>query len=276
MRSTKIATFRRWATTSIAWAGAGLILLLLAGCGLPSEQPTLLAPTVPQGYFPDNTNVFTFNNTPQPSTVVLLGFELYYKLYDNLDNPATVQYQTDEDKINNLLNPGISDLTSIGFKPLYALPAAYVQGNTIPTRTSPLVPLPSPSLAASSFAVDIPLGVSGSGTGSPPAQDFFPGVFVAGQASPEIQVARYLPNPQNTGSYILKGFGSGDFALTDAIQNGGDVPNTAVANSTTGVPQSLLLAIYAIAYGQLPDFSNTLYSTPIPLGTIPLSVTFTQ
>lgn len=221
--------------------------------------------------------MFTFNNTPQPSTVVLLGFELYYKLYDNLDGTATVQYQTDEDKINNLSNPGISDLTSIGFKPLYALPAAYTQGNTIPTRTSPLVPLPSPSLAVSSFAVDIPLGVAGSGSGTPPAQDFYPGVFVNGQSSPEIEIARYLPDPNNSGSYILKGFGKGDFALTDGIQNGGDVPNSAITNTTApAAPQPLLLAIYAIAYGQLPDFTNTLYSTPVPLGTIPLSVTFTQ
>ncbi len=232
---------------------------------------------MPQGYFPDNTNVFTFNNTPQPTTVVLLGFDLYYKLYDNLDGSATVQYQTDEDKINNLTTPGISDLTSIGFKRLYALPAGYAKGDTIPTPTSPLVGLPSPPLAATNFAVSIAFNAAGTGTGSPPTQDYFPGVFVAGQTSPEIQLARYLPDPNNTGSYILKGFGTGDFALTDGIQNGGDVPDSAITNTTSpAAPQPLLLAIYAIAYGQLPDFTNTLYSTPVPLGTIPLNVTFTQ
>lgn len=220
--------------------------------------------------------MFTFTNTPQPSTVVLLGFELYYKLYDNSSTTALQTYQSEEDKINNLSNAGISDITQIGYKPLYALPSAYTQGDTIPTRQPPLIPISDPTVAATTFSVTIPFNTAATGTSAPPSQNFFPGVFVGNSSTPTVQIARYLPNPNNSSAYILKGFGSGDFAATDGTQNGGDVPDTAIAAISPGVPQSLLVGIYAVAYGRLPDFSNTLYSTPVPLGTIELSnVTFT-
>lgn len=242
---------------------------LLAGCGLPSF-PSLDAPTVPGSYNPADSNIFEFFNASQQNPDTFLGFELYYKFYDPNN---TTGYLSDETSLTNG-QTGPSQIASLGYKPLYVWPSGYVVGDTIATRQPPLISITDTALKGTQFAVTIPFSVAVSVSGSPPKSDIFPGVFVNGQNTPSVQVARYLPNPESPGNFLLRGFGGGDFRTTDGLSNGGDVPDSVIQSATTGVSVPIVLGLYAIAYG-LASLTTPLYSVPVPLGTMQYYVEFT-
>lgn len=251
------------------------LLLLLQSCGLPGNIPSLQAPTVPSGYFPDQSNnVFQFENQPQTNPGDFFGFEIYYKFYDNTTNTGSVQYQSDSTQLSSTAT-GPTQLVSLGYRRAYLYPPGYQQGSAITLPATPLIPVTSTALKTTTYQVTIDLSsaVGVSGTSS----NVYPAVDING-TSTGVTIGRYLGLPPNYSGTLsggntdmLEGFGSADFSYDQATNNGGnppgDLPTTLTQPSLLGqiLPSGILLGLYAIAYGFV-NLTIPIYSTPTALG----------
>ena len=256
---------------SVAFAVLLLPLLLaLDSCGLPGAIPSLLPPVVPTGADASGNNVFAFENQPQVDPGDFYGFEIYYKFYDstpgNPNGSASIQYQNDSTQLSSTVT-GPSQLISLGYRRAYVYPSGYQQGAAITLPTTPLIPVTDPSLKTSTFPVTISFATAVSGGST----NTYPEVLVNGQPI-GVLMGRYLGNPPGsgitTGTNILEGFGSQDFALDQGPNNGaspvGDLPASIITEASGGQNVSMILGLYAIAYG-LVNFTTPVYSTPTPL-----------
>lgn len=256
--------------------------ILIQACGLPGIQPNLSAPVSNQ----DTSNgKFTFTNVPQTSPDDFYGFEIYYKFYAD-DTGALYQQQSTS------LTPDLTGYSQLvnqfGYRRAFSLPPGYTQGTQISQPSVPLIPVTNSALKTSQFTTTIDF--SGMGSGGSSKTSYYPHVAIngtpvtiqIGALSSPLTIARYMADPTQaagSGQYILHGFGTGDFATDQSIQNGlvppGDVPQTLIADAENYGTISMIIGLYAIAYG-LYNLTTPIYSTPTPLGYLTFQATYTS
>lgn len=264
-----------------------IFVALLASCGLPSTLPGLAAPggiltTAVSG------SIFQFNNTiPNPS-YSLLGFEVYYKVYDNSSSLAGGAYFTDTSAFTSstYATPGFAPLTSEGFRRLVAFPSnavypvltgtyaanssQYLSPSQVQTlQQPPMIPITS-SEAASLFVIKMDgsqlsqtgsfLGITGNYTSSG-------GLLTFANGSQQLSAGRMLVPTTGAGANntYLKGFATSSSASSfDAYDP--DMQSSGIGTSAT----SIAIGLVVLAYGLDPNVQQV-YSIPVPIGYITLS-----
>ena len=259
--------------------------LFVCSCGLPSAYSSLDAPIAPNSS-DVGSNIFSFQNTPPSNPdFTLLGFELYYKFYDNTQNLGGTSYNTEAAQFAASTNPlpGTSALTALGYRPLWAAPTSppyeYGDGSPyVPSQHSPpLFPIDSAE-RQTTFQASIdftPTNTTG--------EYIYPSISTSYSSDTGIAIARYvtaLSGATAPSGYLttqpgpeLRGFGSQDFTQYD-----NDLPAVLQISGTTPSPYvspavadgSATLGLFVLAYG-LDQNLNTIYSVPVALGSIPIN-----
>ena len=256
---------------------------LLSGCGLPSNLVGLAAPGgALTGSIP--ASLFTFINTPPDPSYTLLGFEVYYKLYDNTGGQLPGTYITDTSQFTaaTYATPGYAPLVSEGYQRLAAFPAPAVYSVSSGLASSwtplssaaattlqqpPMIPISSGD-RPNSFPVDINFSSSLLST-----TQYLPAVtaqyqsgtsIVFANGSTTLYAGRLLvptlaPSPIS-GSYYLKGFNpSSSFDKYDPDMQAILSSNPTFSGTSMGV------GLVVLAYGLDPNVL-TVYSIPVPIG----------
>ena len=235
--------------------------------------------------------LFTFANTPPDPTYTLLGFEVYYKLYDNTSPGQTAlqSYFNDTSQFTaaTYATPGIAALLSEGYQRLAAFPsttgypvstagtATWValsasQASTL--QQPPMIPISSGD-RPNSFFVHIDFSQNRLTT-----TPNLPAVTAAYQSGPTIVFANgsttlyagrlVIPTSGSTlpsGTYYLKSFGAQSFDKYDP-----DLPSTIASQPSGTTIPSLGVGIVVLAYGLDPNVL-TVYSIPVPIGYVLLT-----
>lgn len=209
------------------------------------------------------------------------GFEIYYKFYRD---DTGIQYRQDSTTLSTA-ETGPSQLLNLQYRRAYLYPPNY-QGQQISQPTIPLIPVSDSTLKTSPFIVTIDFR----NNVSPKASAYYPVVAINGtnltiqvgsQSSP-LRIARYFADPAEplgSGKYVVEGFGTGDFAYDQGMDNGmsppGDIATSLIteANNSPGGTMQMIIGLYAIAYG-LVNLTTPIYSQPIPIGYLTFNASF--
>ncbi len=259
---------------------------LLSGCGLPSNLVGLAAPGgALTGSIP--ATLFTFFNTPPDPSYTLLGFEVYYKLYDNTGGQLPGTYITDTSQFTatTYATPGYAPLVSEGYQRLAAFPSTAsnqyqvssgATTNWIALQSSaasslqqpPMIPISSADRPNTFIAnLDFSSNYLGTLPNLPAVTAHYQSgiaiVFANGASTlyaGRLLVPTSAPNTTINGNYVLKGFGtSASFDKYDPDMQAILASNPNFSGTSMGV------GLVVLAYGLDPNIL-TVYSIPVPIG----------
>ncbi len=253
-----------------------LALGLLSGCGLPSNLPGLAAPTGALVNAIPGT-LFSFTNTPPDPSYTLLGFELYYKLYDDTSSQLLGAYISDTSQFTaaNYATPGVAVLVAEGYQRLVGfLPSV---GYTVSTYSNPtylsasqasaLQQLPMIPVSIGDRATAFTVQISFQGYLSSPLDNWVPTITANGggitfaNGGTVLDAGRLLTESfSGSPQPYLKGFSPKSFSNLDP-----DMPPSLTALSVNSTIANLGVGLVALAYGFDPNIL-TVYSIPVPIG----------
>ena len=208
-----------------------LLVLLTAGCGLPS--PFYLTPTATPGPATETTPLFQIKSTSENSEPEFRGFELYYKCYKTADDPIESNFGTSSFE---------SDLRRAGFLPVCSEADVFASG-----RSAPLIyidpTLPTDRGEVFNVTVDF----------NSPAN------------------AKYEYTGPKTGTFFSVGVrrsvsdGVGRFKTFDPVQFQSTDPDISRIWTQAKAEGSFYIAMYTLSYGR-QDLGTPIWSSPVYLG----------
>ena len=247
------------------------LIFALSSCGLPT-YPYLYAPEISETRTNPETGEWdlVFSNAHDNNTNIFSGYEIYYKIYDPLDDEtlgASTEYITDRNNIAATSGANRNTLISKDFNRLFFTTeledSTFLHNESFPSFQI------TQSLLDEEFKVRL-LMQQGNSAG----ESFFASVWENSSLSfPEPQYFyRWVYNDSNL-AYKRKFFNNTDFNIFD-----NDLPDSIDYSS---LEQSLIedyylyITFYIFSYGRDPDdITKSVYSSPVYLGTIKFDCIF--
>lgn len=243
---------------------AGVVLLALSGCGLPSFS--YLAPPNSGSVDPDPVLAeVTFDHNQDNDPLVFQGYQLYYKFYrqDSVES----QFQTDEDAIlEEPVTIGPSRLTNRGYHPVASSRTEQTQDRfEQPSQASPPTLNIDPDLYEREFEITLD----------------FTMLAVRESAIAEWEVAQQnrarvglFRNVRDSSENYKPFFPLNDQVYQIPTQDGidGSIDSDLRSIQTSDQPlteetitDNLAIGLFVLSYGQAEDDFSSVYSTPISL-----------